>query len=265
MARVHPWRCADRRSGSTPPARRGRHAAKELASTRNGDCVSSPRGGRAAPTPPPAGAATRSPRPLLAARQASRQDAPRAPREGSVSSTRPVLPTTQSSPIAATALNRLRSSQTLGGATHPARYEMFPPGYGERRPRRRPPAARWPRRQRTGPSPRPAPAGQEHRGEVERGGGVELAPAIRFQLYHLVARIEENSVGYVIAKASAVAVGRRPRIQGRSRRCSGAVFLQRSPAKGGYLSRRSHSRPDRAIAWITGQGGGARAKKRVVL
>ncbi|WP_437763496.1 hypothetical protein WMF27_40670 [Sorangium sp. So ce281] len=50
-------------------------------------------------------------------------------------------------------------------------------------------------------------AGKEHRGEVERGGGVELAPAIRFQLYHLVARIEENSVGVVIAKASAAAVG----------------------------------------------------------
>ncbi len=59
------------------------------------------------------------------------------------------------------------------------------------------------RRRRDGPrrhenrtlSEGPAAARKEHRGEVERGGGVELAPAIRFQLYHLVARIERTASG----------------------------------------------------------------------
>jgi hypothetical protein len=154
MARVQRWRCRDRRIGSTPPrARRGRHEAKELASTRKGDRVSSPRGARAAPTRPRARAATRRPQPSPGARRRARPGAPRAHREGAASTTRSFSPTTQGSRNAAAMVNRLRSSQKLAGAICRAPCEMFPPGYGHADDDVRRPPARSLRRQRAGPLP----------------------------------------------------------------------------------------------------------------
>lgn len=179
ISRRDPTRTPRRRDGISSPSRlaypRGVGAHTERRS------YVSATGGGAAVTPRRSGAALRSQRPSLAERPETA--IARAARRRCCFS-----PTTLRTERSSVVVSGSCSSQMLTRATTSSPAQLFPPGCAPRgRPRRRSPAGSPPRAgieavSQTGGCRAGAP------GEAERDGGVELAAAIRSQLYHVFAR-----------------------------------------------------------------------------
>lgn len=179
ISRRDPARTPRRRDGISSPSRLA-YPRGVGAHTERRSCVIAT-GGGAAVTPPRSGAALRSQRP-------SRAERPETAIARAARGRCCFSPTTLRTGISSVVVSGSCSSQMLTRATTSSPAQMFPPGCAPRgRPRRRSPAGSPPRAgigavSQTGGCRAGAPE------EAERDGGVELAAAIRNQLYHVLAR-----------------------------------------------------------------------------